>query len=235
MYTAPTVVRSDLTEIMKIRKRVSTVDSTASTIGEGRFRPPYGWICFSGQDWWYHNRAHSDFQLMQRIARHRTVLFVNSIGMRMPLPGRSTQVVRRIWPKGQKLRLRFWQPLAAEPDFYVLTPADSSLLRLPADASAQRLAWLPIQVRVRGRSSASIRGAQSCVDYSDCLGRRPRLTQRARSCTIALTTLRVRGDRPELHPRARARFVRRSRRVLYVSRSLMDTEHAYVRGSRAVP
>ena len=29
-----------------------------------------GWICFSGQDWWYHNRAHSDFQLMRRVAEY---------------------------------------------------------------------------------------------------------------------------------------------------------------------
>ena len=27
------------------------------------------WVCFSGQDWWCHNRAHSDFQLMTRVAR----------------------------------------------------------------------------------------------------------------------------------------------------------------------
>src|SRR4030095_232052 len=47
-------------------------------------------ICFAGLDWWYHNRAHADFQLMTRAARTRTVLLVNAIGMRMPLPGRTS-------------------------------------------------------------------------------------------------------------------------------------------------
>ncbi|MGK0204497.1 MAG: hypothetical protein ACI9S9_003582, partial [Planctomycetota bacterium] len=41
-------------------------------------------IIFCGQDWWYHSRAHSDFQLMTRAAKQRKVLLVNSIGMRMP-------------------------------------------------------------------------------------------------------------------------------------------------------
>jgi hypothetical protein len=53
-------------------------------------------ICFCGQDWWYHNHAHSDFQLMTRAARSRQVLLFNSIGMRMPMPGRSPLPFRRI-------------------------------------------------------------------------------------------------------------------------------------------
>lgn len=81
-----------------------------------------GWVCFSAQDWWYHNRAHSDFQLMRRIARERPVLFVNSIGMRMPAPGRSTQVTRRILRKARSV-LRFMsRPLEDTPGFHVMTP-----------------------------------------------------------------------------------------------------------------
>ena len=52
---------------------------------------PPSYVCFSGQDWWYFSRAHSDFQLMLRIAVDRPVLFVNSITMRMPLPGKSSR------------------------------------------------------------------------------------------------------------------------------------------------
>lgn len=81
-----------------------------------------GWICFSGQDWWYHNRAHSDFQLLTRVARQRKVLFVNSIGMRMPTPGRSTQVTRRIFRKAMSVARFLKQPLPDTPNFYVLTP-----------------------------------------------------------------------------------------------------------------
>jgi len=81
-----------------------------------------GWICFSGQDWWYHNRAHSDFQLLRRVAEQRRVLFVNSIGMRMPMPGRSPQFARRILRKAKSVGRFVKQPLAELPNFHVMTP-----------------------------------------------------------------------------------------------------------------
>lgn len=39
-------------------------------------------LCFGGEDWWYHNRAHTDMQLMRRFSRFGTALYVNSIMMR---------------------------------------------------------------------------------------------------------------------------------------------------------
>ncbi|MEV0144986.1 MULTISPECIES: glycosyltransferase [unclassified Nonomuraea] len=80
---------------------------------------PPGYVCFSAQDWWYHNQAHSDFQLMRSIAAHREVLIVNSIGMRMPVPGRSTQVVRRITRKLRSVAKLVREPL---PGFHVMSP-----------------------------------------------------------------------------------------------------------------
>jgi len=80
------------------------------------------WICFSGQDWWYHNRAHSDFQLLRRVAEQRRVLFVNSIGMRMPMPGRSPQFARRILRKAKSVARFVKRPLAELPNFHVMTP-----------------------------------------------------------------------------------------------------------------
>jgi len=41
-------------------------------------------VCFGGQDWWYHHRAHVDLQLMRRFARMGTTLYVNSIVMQKP-------------------------------------------------------------------------------------------------------------------------------------------------------
>jgi Glycosyl transferases group 1 len=79
-------------------------------------------ICFCGQDWWYHNHAHSDFQLMTRVARTRKVLLVNSIGMRMPLPGRSPLPFRRIWRKLRSMLRRARRPLPDTPGFTVMTP-----------------------------------------------------------------------------------------------------------------
>ena len=28
-----------------------------------------GIVCIGGEDWWYHNRGHFDFQIMRRLAR----------------------------------------------------------------------------------------------------------------------------------------------------------------------
>lgn len=84
--------------------------------------PPPGVVCFSAQDWWYHNQSHSDFQLMRRVARTRKVLVVNSIGMRMPLPGRSTQVTRRILRKLRSVARLVRRPLPEVPNFYVMSP-----------------------------------------------------------------------------------------------------------------
>ncbi len=81
-----------------------------------------GYLCFSAQDWWYHNQAHSDFQLMRNVARHRKVLFVNSIGIRMPKPGRSTQFWRRILRKARSVSKLVRQPVPELPGFYVMTP-----------------------------------------------------------------------------------------------------------------
>lgn len=81
-----------------------------------------GVICFCGQDWWYHNRAHSDFQLMTRIARSRKVLLINSIGMRMPGPGKSTLPFRRIWRKLKSMLRNVSRPLPDTPDYVVMTP-----------------------------------------------------------------------------------------------------------------
>ena len=81
-----------------------------------------GYVCFSAQDWWYHNRAHSDFQLMRRIARTSPVLLVNSIAMRMPLPGRSTMVGRRIVRKARSMMRRASRPVPDLPGLTVMTP-----------------------------------------------------------------------------------------------------------------
>lgn len=54
-----------------------------------------GVVCFAGVDWWYHNRGHSECQVMKRLARHFPVLWVNSIGMRAPAPGKTELPLRR--------------------------------------------------------------------------------------------------------------------------------------------
>lgn len=90
-----------------------------------------GYICFSAQDFWYHSQAHSDIQLMRRVAEHRPVLFVNSITLRMPLPGRSTRFLRRILRKAMSMARRLRRPLDGLPDFWVFTPVILPLYGIP--------------------------------------------------------------------------------------------------------
>jgi glycosyltransferase involved in cell wall biosynthesis len=60
-----------------------------------------GVVCFAGIDWWYHNRGHSEGQIMTRLARRVPVLWVNSIGMRVPRPGRTELAFARYWRKAK--------------------------------------------------------------------------------------------------------------------------------------
>ncbi|MFT5049185.1 MAG: hypothetical protein ACI8QZ_000575 [Chlamydiales bacterium] len=54
-----------------------------------------GVVCFAGVDWWYHNRGHSECQIMRRLAQRLPVLWVNSLGMRAPVPGKTELPFRR--------------------------------------------------------------------------------------------------------------------------------------------
>ncbi len=79
-------------------------------------------VCFCGLDWWYHNRAHSDFQLMTRLAKSREVLLINSIGMRMPTPGKSSGFLKRILRKAKSMAKFLKTPVPSIPQYHVLSP-----------------------------------------------------------------------------------------------------------------
>ncbi len=65
-------------------------------------------VCFGGGDWWYHNRGHYDMQMLKRLREVSPVLYVNSIGIRVPSPreGRmfATRVLRKLRSLGRGLR-----------------------------------------------------------------------------------------------------------------------------------
>ncbi len=79
-------------------------------------------VNFAAVDFWYHNRAHSEIQLTTRLSLSTKVLFVNSIGMRAPLPGRSSNTGFRIWRKAKSLFRGLRKPLEDYPNFYVFSP-----------------------------------------------------------------------------------------------------------------
>lgn len=62
-----------------------------------------GVICFGGGDWWYHNRGHYDMQMMRELSRRVPVVFVNSVGLRVPKPAEGTMFLRRIVRKLRSL------------------------------------------------------------------------------------------------------------------------------------
>lgn len=62
-----------------------------------------GIICIGGEDWWYHNRGHFDFQIMRRLAHDWPVLFVNSLGVRMPSLSDNKLFMQRISRKLKSL------------------------------------------------------------------------------------------------------------------------------------
>jgi glycosyltransferase involved in cell wall biosynthesis len=60
-------------------------------------------LCFGGEDWWYHNQAHIDMQLMRRFARRGTTLYVNSVIMRKPQIGRKKGFTEKLVRKGKSI------------------------------------------------------------------------------------------------------------------------------------
>lgn len=100
---------------------------TATTAGQpgGRSCAPApkrtfdGVVCFGGEDWWYHNRGHFDMQMMRELSRVAPVLYVNSIGMRVPKVGEGRMFLRRVVRKLKSFRRGF---VRVRPGFAVLSP-----------------------------------------------------------------------------------------------------------------
>lgn len=78
-----------------------------------------GIICIGGEDWWYHNRGHFDFQIMRRLAKKQPVLFVNSLGVRMPSLSDKSLFMKRILRKLKSLKRGI---VNVENNFWVYSP-----------------------------------------------------------------------------------------------------------------
>lgn len=78
-----------------------------------------GVICIGGSDWWYHNRGHFDFQVMRRVARKIPVLYVNSLGVRMPDAKNGSRFAGKIARKMQSLARGV---VRVENQFWVFSP-----------------------------------------------------------------------------------------------------------------
>lgn len=78
-----------------------------------------GVICFGGVDWWYHNRGHFDLQMMKQMSQRVPVLYVNSIGMRVPRVSEGRMFLRRVLRKLKSVRRGF---TSVNDRFGVLSP-----------------------------------------------------------------------------------------------------------------
>jgi len=81
-------------------------------------------ICFAGCDWWYHNHGLFCPQIIKRLAKDSRVLFVNSLGMRIPSLGKDRSAVKKFIRKFRSL-LRFLRK--AEDGMWVLSPVSIPL------------------------------------------------------------------------------------------------------------
>ncbi|HEY1862938.1 MAG TPA: hypothetical protein VGG77_04440 [Roseiarcus sp.] len=54
-----------------------------------------GVIWFGNVDWWYHNTGHASVRMATRLAHRVPSVWINSIGMRLPVPGRTEIAWRR--------------------------------------------------------------------------------------------------------------------------------------------
>ena len=191
-----------------------------------------GFVWFAAQDWWYHNQAHSDFQLMRHVARERPVLVVNSLGLRMPTPGRSTHAARRILRKARSVAKVVRRPVPGLPGFHVMTPV---LIPAYGDTRTARLnAWL---VRQQVRLVARAVGVGDAPHIGVTIPSAwPVVEPMSRSSLVF--------NRSDLHsafPEADGHWVaglenslmRHSDRVLYVSHELMKRDWDVV-GDRAI-
>jgi hypothetical protein len=57
--------------------------------------PCDGVLWFGNVDWWYHNRGHASVRMATRVAKIVPTVWVNSIGMRMPVPGQTEVAWKR--------------------------------------------------------------------------------------------------------------------------------------------
>lgn len=78
-----------------------------------------GVVCFGGVDWWYHNRGHYDLQMMREFSSVMPVLYINSIGMRMPKIGGGNKFAHRV---KRKLKSISRGVVSVRENFWVYSP-----------------------------------------------------------------------------------------------------------------
>ena len=84
-------------------------------------------VCFAGSDWWYHNRGLFSPQVLSRLARHYRVLYVNSLGIRVPSLKHDPNALKKMARKFGSL-LHF---LRKDNGMFVFTPVSLPVFEHP--------------------------------------------------------------------------------------------------------
>jgi len=180
-----------------------------------------GVICIGGEDWWYHNRGHFDFQIMRRIARQWPVLFVNSLGVRMPSAVDGRKFLGKI---GRKLKSLGNGLVNVENRFWFFSP-----VAVPGSAGLLLSSWaLAPQIRM----AAARAGIRRPLLWVHCPAGAALLDQIPAAAVVLQRT-----DRFEAFPEARGALVAdqirtlkaRADLVVYAAPHLMAEEARTVR------
>ena len=185
-----------------------------------------GIVCIGGEDWWYHNRGHFDFQIMRRLAQRWPVLFVNSLGVRMPSLKDNHLFLQRI---GRKLKSLGNGLVNVENQFWVFSP-----VMVPGATGQKLSSWaLGPQIRL----AAAHAGIRNPVLWIHC----PAGAALASDYPCAATVMQ-RTDRFEAFPEADpavvglqiARLKASADLAIYASPALMADERGEVRAQALV-
>ncbi|MGQ0673559.1 MAG: glycosyltransferase [Hyphomicrobium sp.] len=179
-----------------------------------------GIVCLGGEDWWYHNRGHFDFQIMRRLARSCPVLFVNSLGVRMPKLGEKALFAERM---GRKMKSLARGVVEAEPGFWVFSPAS-----VPGETGRRLTDWaLAPQIRL----AAARAGITRPVLWMHCPAAAPLIDRLPSAAVVMQRTDRFEafpeGD-PEVLRKQVAAIRRAADLVVYAAPDLMAEEKAAV-------
>lgn len=97
-------------EYLSVRKSVKSINTKEAWDG---------FVCFGGEDWWYHNRGHIDMQLMRNISKKHPTLYINSIVMQKPNIANGAMFIHKV---RRKLKSIFRGLKKSEAGFFVYSP-----------------------------------------------------------------------------------------------------------------
>ncbi len=189
-------------------------------------RPFDGVICIGGSDWWYHNRGHFDFQIMRRIAKHWPVLYVNSLGVRVPSLQQKGLFAERMWRKAKSLSRGLSNP---ENQFWVFSPAS-----VPGEKGQKLSGWaLAPQIRLVALRA----GIRKPLLWMHCPAGAPLMTSLPSAGIVMQRTDRFEAfpeADPDLLSRQIAEIKDRAELVFYAAPHLEDEEKNEVRRTALV-